>query len=170
MRGGEVGPDQCVTGIEAPGGAVQAVAALGHGQREAADGGRVNGGEQGGRIVGGEHGAGEGADQSGAVAGIAAFDDGVEVVLGLECRDQVAVARHQTGADNALFESVGAPRHQVVQVKRHVGAVKVAGAEMDDAGTECGRVVRGWSDRRRQVGQGGAAEGADHTTTVVTSA
>jgi hypothetical protein len=66
--------------------------------------------------------------------------------------------RQQPGADDARPQGIGPALHQVVRVPRHVRAVEVAEAEVDDAGPHPSRVEARRTDGRAQAWQIAAAQ------------
>ena len=125
---GEVVGDVRVSAVEASGRGLVAVALLGDGERDDADGGIGHGGEDDARILAGDEDVLHRLDDAGGLALRAELERGVGEVLG---REEVALGRrHQADAEDAPVAA--GFRHRIGDVDRAVGAEEGAEAEVDD--------------------------------------
>ncbi len=140
--------------IELAGAVVQAIAALGDGQRDDANRriGQASNHRLGTILVHQQHVANAADHPDLGVRPVVELDQGVEIVL----RGQRVAHRAFLGAcadaADAPFQTL-AGVHQRIGVGRLVGAVKAAHADVGDAGGDLGQAVVGSRDRGRQLWQ-----------------
>ncbi len=140
--------------IELAGAVVQAIAALGDGQRDDANR-RIGqaGNHRLGTILAHQQHVANAADHPDlGVRPVVELDQGVEVVLRGQCIAHRALLGACADAADAPFQPL-AGVHQRIGVGRLVGTVKTAHTDMGDAGGDLGQAVVGARDRARQLWQ-----------------
>ena len=150
---GGIVADVRMLGIEGSGRGIDAVAALGHGQRHDAQRCIVERIDNGGGILADRDEAGHGARHPGGIRTGLQLHHGGEPVLRLKSAAHGLIARAHAGPEQRPVE-MPAPVEQVVEIDRLMGAVKIADADMQDAGAQgIAGVVRP-CDRGRKGGKG----------------
>jgi hypothetical protein len=132
---GGIVADVRMLGIEGSGRGIDAIAALGHGQRHDAQGCVVERIDDGGGVLAHRDETGHAARHSGGIRAGLQPHHGGEPVLRLKSAAHGLIARTDAGPEQRPIE-IPAPVEQVVEIDRLMGTVEIADADVQDAGAQ----------------------------------
>ncbi len=149
VRAGGVMADVVVVGAEGAGIGVGEIAALGHRQRDDADRRIAHRGDQRAVALLDRDEIDHRADESRLEVAGRKLDHARHPVLRRQRLAHLRVARPHPGADDGPVLRQAEPE-EVVEIDRHMGAVEIAAADMDDAGLQSRAVI---ARRGHAIGQ-----------------
>ena len=159
FRGAGIGPHSWILGVEDPGGGVDRVTALGHGQGDDADTRIAHRPDQGDVAGSQRREVDHRADNARPARTRLPLHHRAQPVLRRESRAHGSVGCAHSGTDDRPLAGVS-PRQQIVEIHRLVGPVKVPHPDVHDPRRQPATVIVGACDPRRQDGQIPGAEPA----------